>query len=83
MEEREFREVEEILERIRPALKEHQGDLKVVDIREGEVYLQFEGGCTDCPIADVSVKNVVDMAIKGNLSWVKKVEILQPRYHLG
>ncbi|MCS7196477.1 MAG: NifU family protein [Aquificaceae bacterium] len=83
MEEREFREVEEILERIRPALKEHHGDLKVVDIREGEVYLQFEGGCTDCPIADVSVKNVVDMAIKGNLSWVKKVEILQPRYHLG
>ncbi len=83
MEEKEFREVEEILERIRPALKEHHGDLKVVDIREGEVYLQFEGGCTDCPIADVSVKNVVDMAIKGNLSWVKKVEILQPKYQIG
>ncbi|MEJ5338478.1 MAG: NifU family protein [Aquificaceae bacterium] len=83
MKENELREVEEILERIRPALKEHHGDLKVVDIREGEVYLQFEGGCTDCPIADVSVKNVVDMAIKGNLSWVKKVEILQPKYQIG
>ncbi len=83
MEEKEFREVEEILERIRPALREHHGDLKVVDIREGEVYLQFEGGCTDCPIVDVSVKNVVDMAIKGNLSWVKRVEILQPKYQIG
>lgn len=76
MNEKELREVEEVLERIRPALREHQGNLKVVDIREGEVYLRFEGSCTDCPIADVSVKNVVDMAIKGNLSWVKKVEIL-------
>lgn len=83
MEEREFKEVEKILEKIRPALKEHHGDLKVVDVREGEVYLQFEGGCTDCPIADASVKNVVDMAIKGNLSWVKKVEILQPKYQIG
>ncbi|WPM32194.1 NifU family protein [Hydrogenobacter sp. T-2] len=83
MKEKELKEVEEILERIRPALKEHHGDLKVVDIREGEVYLQFEGGCTDCPIADVSVKNVVDMAIKGNLSWVKRVEILQPKYQIG
>lgn len=56
MEERELKEVEAILEKIRPALKEHHGNLKVVDIKEGEVYLQFEGGCTDCPIVDVSVK---------------------------
>ncbi len=83
MTDKELKEVEEVLERIRPALKEHHGNLKVVDIREGEVYLQFEGGCTDCIIADVSVKNVVDMAIKGNLSWVKKVEILQPKYQIG
>ncbi len=83
MNEKELKQVEEILEKIRPALKEHHGDLKVVDIREGEIYLQFEGGCTDCPIVDVSVKNVVDMAIKGNLDWVKKVEIIQPKYQIG
>jgi Fe-S cluster biogenesis protein NfuA len=29
MEEKELKEVEEILEKIRPALKEHHGDLKV------------------------------------------------------
>ncbi|MFN3598935.1 MAG: NifU family protein [Aquificaceae bacterium] len=83
MEERELKEVEAILEKIRPALREHHGDLKIVDIKEGEVYLQFEGGCGECPIADVSVKNVVDMAIKGNLSWVKRVEILQSKYQIG
>ncbi|MFN3870613.1 MAG: NifU family protein [Aquificaceae bacterium] len=83
MGERELKEVEAILEKIRPALKEHHGNLRIVDIKEGEVYLQFEGGCGECPIADASVKKVVDMAIKGNLSWVKKVEILQPRYKIG
>ncbi|MGC8852227.1 MAG: NifU family protein [Hydrogenobacter sp.] len=83
MTQEEFKQVEEVLKKIRPALREHHGDLKVVDIKEGNVYLQFEGGCTDCPIVDVSVKDVVDMAIRGNLAWVKKVEILQPRLHIG
>ena len=53
-----------------------------MDIKEGEVYLQFEGGCTDCPIVDVSVKEVVGIALKGNLDWVKKVEISVPKHNL-
>ncbi|QWK20631.1 MAG: NifU family protein [Hydrogenobacter thermophilus] len=83
MMEKEYREVEDILKKIRPALKDHHGDLKLVDIKEGKVYLQFEGGCKECPIVDASLKEVVDIAIRGNLSWVKKVEILQPRLHIG
>jgi Fe-S cluster biogenesis protein NfuA len=83
MMEKEYREVEDILKKMRPALKDHHGDLKVVEIKEGNVYLQFEGGCTECPIVDASLKEVVDMAIRGNLSWVKKVEILQPKYQIG
>ncbi|ADC89608.1 nitrogen-fixing NifU domain protein [Thermocrinis albus DSM 14484] len=82
MEEEKLREVEAVLEKIRPALKEHHGNLKVVDIREGEIYLQFEGGCTDCPIVDASVKDVVDIAIRGNIPWAQKVEIVTPKYQL-
>jgi Thioredoxin-like proteins and domains len=82
MEREKLKEVELVLEKIRPALKEHHGNLKVVDIKGDEVYLQFEGGCTDCPIVDVSVKEVVDLALKGNLDWVKKVEISVPKHNL-
>jgi len=82
MEREKLKEVELVLDKIRPALKEHHGNLKVVDIKEDEVYLQFEGGCTDCPIVDVSVKEVVDIALKGNLDWVKKVEISVPKHNL-
>jgi len=46
------------------------------------VYLLFVGGCSDCPVVDVSLKNVVDIALKGNLSWVKKVEILPGKIEL-
>lgn len=83
MERREFDEVEKVLERIRPALKDHQGSLKIVNIKDGIVYLQFVGGCSDCPVVDVSLKNVVDIALKGNLNWVKKVEILPTKLELS
>jgi len=79
---REFDEVEAVLEKIRPALKDHQGSLKIVNIEDGVVYLQFVGGCSDCPVVDVSLKNVVDIALKGNLNWVKKVEILPSKLEL-
>ncbi|RUM32926.1 MAG: NifU family protein [Aquifex sp.] len=76
-------EVEKVLEKIRPALKEHQGELKLVDIKDDVVYLSFEGGCSSCPIVDISLKNLVDTVIKGNIKWVKKVEITQQKYNLG
>lgn len=79
---REFDEVEKVLEKIRPALKDHQGSLKVVKIEDGTVYLQFVGGCSDCPVVDVSLKNVVDIALKGNLGWVKKVEIVPSKIEI-
>lgn len=76
-------EVEKVLEKIRPALKEHQGELKLVDIKDDIVYLSFEGGCSSCPVVDISLKNLVDTVIKGNIKWVKKVEITQQKYNLG
>ncbi len=79
---KEFQEVEQVLQKIRPALKSHQGTLRVVEIKDGVVYLRFEGGCSDCPVVDVSLKNVVDIAIKGNLNWVKKVEILPSKLEI-
>ncbi len=72
-----YEEIERVLDKIRYALKDHHGDLKVVSINDGVVYLKFEGECSDCPVVDMSIKKVVDIAIKGNIDWVKRVEILQ------
>lgn len=76
---KKLEEVEKVLAMIRPALASHHGNLKLVDVKDNVVYIQFEGGCSDCPVVDMSVKSVIDTAIKGNLRWVKKVEILYPK----
>ncbi len=77
-----YEEIERVLDKIRYALKDHHGDLKVVNINDGVVYLKFEGECSDCPVVDMSIKKVVDIAIKGNIDWVKRVEILQNKVQL-
>jgi len=82
MSEKELEEVEKVLERIRPALKDHEGSLRVVRVEDGVVYLQFVGGCSDCPVVDMSLKNVLDITLKGNLEWVKKVEILPSKIEI-
>ncbi len=76
------KDVQEVLEKIRPALERHHGDLKVLDIKEDKVFLQFEGACNDCPIMDASIKDVVVMTIKGNLPWVQDVQIVQSKYSI-
>ncbi|NPB06938.1 MAG: NifU family protein [Aquificae bacterium] len=75
-------EVERVLEKIRPALKGHKGELKLVGIKGDTVYLSFEGGCSACPVVDVSLKSVVDAVIRGNVKWVRKVEISQNKFHI-
>lgn len=80
--ENKLEEVEKVLQMIRPALASHHGDLKLVDVKDNVVYVQFEGGCSDCPVVDISIKNVIDTSIKGNLRWVKKVEILYPKINI-
>lgn len=78
-----YEEVENVLKKIRPALEEHHGDLKLIEIRGNTVYLQFEGGCSDCPVVDMSLKNLIEITIRGNLPWVHKVEILYPKITLS
>ncbi len=78
-----FEEVEKVLEKIRPALREHKGELKLIDVKDDVVYLSFEGGCSNCPVVDISLKNLVDTVIKGNIKWVRKVEITQQKFSIG
>jgi len=75
-------EVERVLEKIRPALKGHKGELRLVGIKGDTVYLSFEGGCSSCPVVDISLKSLVDTVIRGNVKWVRRVEISQRKFNI-
>ena len=64
-----------VLDKIRPALQRDGGDLKLVkyDKKEGIVEISLTGACAHCPMADVTLKRIVEEAIKKELPEVKEV----------
>ena len=46
--------IEQVLdEKVRPALRTHDGDIKVVRVEDGVLYFRMLGQCSNCPSAVV------------------------------
>ncbi|GAB6072595.1 hypothetical protein JCM14244_09720 [Venenivibrio stagnispumantis] len=73
-------EVEEVLEKIRPALAQDAGNIGLVKIEDSDVYLKLFGTCSSCPVADITMKDMIVYTIKESLPWVKSVIIGQEKY---
>ena len=57
--------VAEILEtQINPAVAAHGGHITLVDVEGDTVYIRLEGGCQGCGMADVTLKQGVEVEIK-------------------
>lgn len=75
-------EVKEVLERIRPALMADAGNIDLVKIENDEVFLKLYGTCKTCPVADMTMKDLVIYTIKESLPWVKAVNIGEEKYQI-
>lgn len=49
---------------INPAIAVHGGHVRLVDVREGQVYLAFGGGCHGCGMVDVTLKQGIERRIR-------------------
>ncbi|QNB46743.1 NifU family protein [Thermanaerosceptrum fracticalcis] len=69
-------ELEKVLnERVRHVLREHGGDLRVVELTGGNVLrVELTGACGLCPAAHLTLENVVKETVQAALPWVKGVE---------
>lgn len=65
--------VEETLEKIRVGLKTEGGDIELVDIKDGVVYVRLMGACGTCPMSQMTMKNWVESTLKAELPEIKAV----------
>jgi len=66
-------QVEEILDRIRPMLMADGGNIELVDVEDGEVFVHLVGACGMCPSSTMTLKLGVERALKEALPDVKRV----------
>lgn len=55
--------VQQALEKVRPYMQSHDGDVEVLDIRDGVVRIRLRGNCEGCPASAMTLKLAVEEAI--------------------
>jgi Fe-S cluster biogenesis protein NfuA len=51
-------------EEVNPAVASHGGHIALINVEPDTVYIRLEGGCQGCGMADMTLKNGVEAAIK-------------------
>ena len=67
------RKVEEVLEKIRVGLKAEGGDIELVDIKGGAVYVRLKGACGTCSMSTLTMKNWVESNLKKEIPEITSV----------
>ncbi|MDA8168393.1 MAG: NifU family protein [Nitrospiraceae bacterium] len=63
-----------MLEKIREGLKSEGGDIELVDVKDGTVYVKLKGACEGCPMSMLTMKNWVEVTIKKELPEISQVK---------
>jgi len=65
--------VEEILDKIRPALVRDGGNVELVGVDDGTVKVKLVGACAGCPMSTMTLKNGIERILKQEVPEVKEV----------
>ena len=70
------KQVEEILNKIRPALQADGGDVELVDVdeKQGIVKVKLQGACAHCPMSQMTLKMGIEQELKKQVKGVKEVQ---------
>ncbi|MEZ0050561.1 Fe-S cluster biogenesis protein NfuA/nitrite reductase/ring-hydroxylating ferredoxin subunit [Mycobacterium sp. MAA66] len=74
------RRIEDALDKVRPYLGSHGGDVAVLSVADGPdgaaVRLQFSGSCKSCPSSAVTLELTVEDAIRAAAPEVSTIEVV-------
>ena len=66
---------------VNPSVASHGGHLALIDVKPDTVYIRLEGGCQGCGMADVTLKNGIEAAIRQAVPSI--VSVLDVTDHAG
>ena len=66
--------MQELLDReINPAIAAHGGWIQLLDVKDDVVYISMGGGCHGCGMADVTLRQGVEVRIKETVPDIRAV----------
>lgn len=74
--------VQELLDdMINPAIAGHGGFIRLLDVRDNQVFVMMGGGCQGCGMADVTLKQGIETMIKEEIPQI--VGVIDQTDHAG
>lgn len=69
-----FDKIEKVLEEnVRPILLSHEGNVKIVNFKEGILKIRLTGQCSGCPSAQITTEEVIATKVKEKIPEIKEV----------
>ncbi|MGB2629801.1 MAG: NifU family protein [Candidatus Omnitrophota bacterium] len=66
--------VRDAIDKIRPLLQRDGGDIELVSVEGNVVKVALRGACAGCPMSQMTLKNVVEQALKQEIPEIERVE---------
>lgn len=72
-----IKEIEKVIDsEIRPYLRQHYGDIELLNVKDGIVEIKLVGQCSGCPSAKYTVEDVIESNLKEKIPEIKKVVLV-------
>ena len=68
--------VNEVLNELRPFLMNDGGNVELIKIEDGIVYVAFQGACAGCAIRDVTLTEGIERMMKEKVPEIKEVRLV-------
>ncbi|HHU54284.1 MAG TPA: NifU family protein [Mollicutes bacterium] len=62
-----------IIDELRPFLISDGGDIKFIKLENNIVYIKLLGACSTCQMVDITLKEVIETAIKNEIPEINEV----------
>jgi Fe-S cluster biogenesis protein NfuA len=73
--ERLYERVDEVLEKVRPSLQSHGGDVSLVEVTEDRVArVELTGACAGCPMSIMTLRMGIERILNEEIPELKGVE---------
>ena len=69
-----YKQVEEVLNKIKPYLEAHGGSVDLVSVTDdGVVEVRLQGACRGCPMSEMTLRLGIEQVLKESIPEIKEV----------
>jgi Fe-S cluster biogenesis protein NfuA/nitrite reductase/ring-hydroxylating ferredoxin subunit len=69
--------VAQVIDRVRPYMQSHGGDVELVEVQPDTVYIRLLGACNGCSMSAVTLREGVEEALREHVPEIQKIEVVE------